>query len=177
MTKTIEIILEIVKYTLPALVVFLTVYFMLKSHFKHLYEMEIVRFNQQKTKRSLPLRLQAYERLALFLERIDIPKLIMRLQSPNLSAKDMENALIVSIQKEFEHNLAQQIYVSEQLWQIITIAKEQALELVTRIGSNMESETSAQVYSRRLIEEYSMQKINPVKKALAAINKEIKILL
>ena len=174
---TFNIILEIIKYTIPSLVVFVTVYFMLKSHFKHKYEMELLQFNQHKAGRSLPLRLQAYERLALFLERIDIPKLIMRLQSSNMSAKDLENVLIVSIQKEYEHNLAQQIYVSDKLWQIITIAKDQALNMVTQAAHKLDQQESGYSLADQLINDYTAQKINPVQKALTAIRKEIKLLL
>ena len=65
----------------------------------------------------LPLRLQAYERMALFLERIDPNQLVMRIHTPGLTVSQEQNLLLTAIRSEFEHNLSQQIYISDPVWQ------------------------------------------------------------
>ncbi|HMW75898.1 MAG TPA: hypothetical protein PKD40_09585, partial [Saprospiraceae bacterium] len=62
---------------------------------------------------TLPLKLQAYERLSLFCERISIPSLILRLNQPGMNTQALRYAMLISIQKEFEHNITQQMYISE----------------------------------------------------------------
>jgi hypothetical protein len=100
------------------------VYMLLKKFFdneerRRYYE---IRANNQKI--SLPIRLQAYERLALLLERLSINNLIVRVKKPGMSAADLQAALVNEIRAEYDHNVSQQIYVSNDAWQMVTNAKE-----------------------------------------------------
>ena len=72
----------------------------------------------------VPLRLQAYERMALFLERIEPNQLVLRIHNPGLSVPEEQNLLLTAIRSEFEHNLSQQIYISNEVWNQIYLAKE-----------------------------------------------------
>lgn len=75
----------------------------------------------------VPLRIQAYERLLLFIERIQFPVLVKRVFNPVMSRADFQFSLLQNVQDEFEHNLAQRLYVSEDTWQLINMAKEEVL--------------------------------------------------
>jgi len=123
------------------------------------------------------LKLQAYERLMLFCERIAVKNMLLRLQSTHMTSKDLQSALVLSVQQEFEHNLSQQLYVSEKLWMIIDLAKNQVIEIVVHVGSNVNPESPAEDLSKQLILFLESQKNNPVETAKAAIKKESGLIL
>ena len=114
-----ESFFEILKYTIPALIVFATSYFLLKQYLGSEYELKALELKSKYSKDAIPLKLQAYERLLLFCERISIPNLLLRLKTKNMNANDLKNVMVISVQKEFEHNMAQQLYASQKLWDII----------------------------------------------------------
>ena len=84
-------------------------------------------------KLTVPLRIQAYERLILYIERIQFPVLVKRVFHPAVSRNDFHISLIQNVQDEFEHNLAQRLYVSETTWQLIVMAKEEVLQNVNAV--------------------------------------------
>ena len=109
--------------TLPSLMVFLAVYFTLKQYHQQQTKMNLLGVRQQNEKMTLPLKLQAYERLILLCERIDIIELVLRLKAPGTNANELKSALLLAIQQEFEHNLTQQLYVTEELWHVLLAMK------------------------------------------------------
>ncbi len=171
-----ETALEILKYILPALIVFATVYFMMKRYLDMQYSTQILKFKQDQAKNTLPVKLQAYERMAMFCERISLDNLSYRLSSQNLDAKSMGNAMLIAIQQEFEHNMSQQVYISEKLWQIITLAKDQMQNIVSTAAADPSVTTPGALVQKA----HDLQKEmggSPVNTAKRAIKKEIDIII
>lgn len=81
----------------------------------------------------VPLKIQAYERLLFYVERIQFPVLVKRVFHPAISKNDFHFSLMQNVQDEFEHNLSQRLYVSEKTWQIIVLAKEEVLQNVNAV--------------------------------------------
>jgi len=172
-----ETVLEIIKFTVPALIVFLTVYYLQKQYLKNQYNLQLLDLKKNHLDNTLPLKLQAYERLTLFLERLKLENIILRIRTENMTASNLHIALLVAIQKEFEHNVAQQVYVSPELWEIITLVKNEIINLVNVVAKEQESNTDAIEYSRDLFNRMNGLKIKPVEKALLAIKKEASLIL
>ena len=122
-------------------------------------------------KEAFPLRLQAYERMALFLERISPSKLLVRVKPTSSNKEDYENLLQATIEQEFEHNLSQQIYVSDQCWSIITAAKNATIQFI-RKASMLEKTDSANKLREVILTEF-MDKQPPSNAGLAFIKKEV----
>lgn len=144
--------LEILKYTLPSLIVFLAVYYVLRAMFRaeeDKRKMEVVLENQ---KLITPVRLQAYERLILFLERISPESLIMRLNRPGLTVQQLHQEMLTTIRNEYEHNLSQQLYISAAAWEVIRNARGQILKLINTTFEEFKPDDPALEYSRRLFE-------------------------
>lgn len=120
--------IELAMYTLPALVTGGVAYGMIQK-FVNLDEnrrkFQLLRENQ---KQALPIRLQAYERMALFLERINPVKLMIRVAPLSSDKSDYMNLLIQNIEQEFEHNVTQQIYLSDACWLMIVNAKNAIIQ-------------------------------------------------
>jgi hypothetical protein len=113
----------------------------------------------------------------LFCERVSFQNLVMRIQSSDMTSKDLKAALVIAIQQEFEYNLSQQLYVSDKLWQIVKLAKNQLIEIVTHVGSKMPPKATADEFSQQLILFIESQKTDPIETAKTAVKKEAGLLL
>ncbi len=162
---------EILKYTLPGMVVFLTTYLLFKEFFQHQYHQKMLELKQNDSKTTLPLRLQSYERLSLFCERIAIPNLMMRLKNTSSTNQSLQYAMVLSIQQEFEHNISQQIYVSDQLWQIIKLAKETMMNIINTNAQGLDPQGSSDELVKVLFAHIS-ENASPNDLAVNAIRKE-----
>jgi hypothetical protein len=98
------------------------------------------------------LQLQAYERLILLTDRIALPNLISRVNTPGLSARDMQSLLIHGIRQEFEHNITQQIYVSNEAWGVVRDYKEQNQLIVNQVASFLPEEATGADLNRALLD-------------------------
>ncbi|MCW5908720.1 MAG: hypothetical protein KIS94_12730 [Chitinophagales bacterium] len=140
---TLAAILEILKYTLPALIVFLTAYFLLTRYMQKEATAKAIELKMKRDKEIVMLRLQAYERLALFLERINFAAVISRVRTPDMLASELQYAMVKNIREEFDHNLSQQVYISSSAWNLIVQAKEEMMKTVNLIGTQLPPEASA----------------------------------
>ena len=84
-------------------------------------------------KNPVPLRIQAYERLLLYIERIQFPVLVKRVFNPAMSRNDFQFSLLQNVQDEYEHNIAQRLYVTEETWQLIELSKEEVLQNINAV--------------------------------------------
>ena len=165
-------ILEMLMYTLPALVTGGIAYYFFKEHVNN--EMNRRRYLIQKEleKESLPLRLQAYERMVLLLERIAPSKLLVRINPTSNDKNDYESLLIANIEQEFDHNLTQQIYISDECWTVITTSKNSIIQLIRKANMN-EKVDSAQKLREFILTEL-MDKQTPQSTALSYVKQEVK---
>ncbi len=142
----------ILRYAVPALVVFLTAWFLLKEFFQQENKRRHADLMSDRMQISLPLRLQAYERLVLLLERMSPNNLIMRVYKPEWSAKELQKQLIKSVRDEYTHNLSQQLYVSPQVWELINQAYEETLGQINALASSLGEDASATDLSQKILE-------------------------
>jgi hypothetical protein len=167
----VEKILGLFLYAIPALITGVIAYYFFREHTKNEDGRRRFLLNKDLKVNSLPIRLQAYERMALFLERITPSKLLIRV-APSSSDKELyESLLIQSIEQEFEHNLTQQIYLSDRCWNIITAAKNATIQLI-RKASLLEKTDSANKLREVILTEM-MEKRAPSDAALAFIKDEV----
>ena len=130
-----------------------------------------------KAKTTLPMRLQAYERLTLLCERINIPNLIKRLRAEGASVNDLRFALLIGIQQEFEHNVTQQIYVSDNLWNILRIARDNTAEVINIAAEKLDPKADSNALIEEIFTILSEQKGDSLAKAQAAIRQEAAALM
>ena len=165
-------IIELLSYTIPSFVTGSVAYYFFLAHTKNeerKLRLTILRENQ---KQSLPIRLQAYERMALFLERINPSKLVLRITSVNNDNIAYSQSLINTIEQEFEHNLSQQIYISEKCWSIIMSAKNATILIIQKTAEE-ESVTTAQDLREAIIKRI-LNSSAPSTTALAFIKDEVR---
>lgn len=98
------------------------------------------------------LQLQAYERLVILAERIALPNLISRVNEPSLDKRSMQLLLNQTLKQEFDYNLSQQIYVSNEAWEAVRNLKEQNLHVINQLGSILPDEMSGMEFNKKIIE-------------------------
>ncbi|RMG78079.1 MAG: hypothetical protein D6714_18815 [Bacteroidetes bacterium] len=172
-----ETLLEIIKITIPALIVFFTVYYLMKQFFEKEYQLKSLEYRQSQTKTAVPLKLQAYERLSMFCERIAIPSLLLRLRTENQTAAGLRVAMLVAIQQEFEHNITQQVYVSKQLWDIIKFVRDETVNTINGVAEKVDPQAPGKEFAGILLNYLATQEVSPIDKALIAIKKEASLIL
>lgn len=126
---------------------------------------------------ALPLQLQAYERLAMLLERINPENLVSRVVESNMDVQDVRSLMIHSIRSEYDHNVSQQIYVSTDAWEAVSNAKEQLISLINSIANKMDTESDGKSLAKQLLELSLKEDDLPAKTALVVVNAEAKKLM
>ncbi|MBW1658576.1 DUF7935 family protein [Flavobacterium quisquiliarum] len=164
-------IIELASYTLPAIVTGFVAYRFFELHIKNNDRKRAFLLNKQAHKESLPIRLQAFERMTLFLERINLTKLLIRIAPISQNKHDYENFLIDQIEQEFEHNLTQQIYMSEECWTIIATAKNATIQMIRKAAMSDKIENADKL--REVILNDLLEKQPPSNAALSFIKSEV----
>ena len=165
--------IEIVKITLPLLIMVAVVYYIVGGFLRNSEKRQKLKAIRSNQKLITPLRLQAYERLVLFLERISPELLLMRTNYPTKSCEQLHSELLQTIRAEFEHNLSQQLYVSVEAWKSVKNAKNYIIALINNAAKDMDSHAPAIVLSRKILE-MAMEFDQPVsEKAINELKREI----
>ncbi|HNW53862.1 MAG TPA: hypothetical protein PKN21_06305 [Bacteroidales bacterium] len=166
---------ELLKYTVPALIVLAAAYYLLKMFLDKESEKTQLQLRLDVQKISLPIRMQAYERLVLLLERIEPSGLLVRNNMPGMSALQFQSALIQAVRSEFDHNLSQQLYVSTKAWELVRIAREETIKRINAAASKLNAEaTSADLASMILIDDIDATQ-SAVKNALDMLKSEARL--
>lgn len=162
---------ELIFYVLPALITGAVAYYFFKMHTDNEEGRRRYLIHKEAQKNALPLRLQAYERLTLFLERINPAKLLIRITPQSTNKFDYEEYLVSQIEVEYEHNLSQQIYISSESWDIITTAKNATIQMIRK--TNMSERIDSAQKLRETILQDLFDKQSPSSVAIAHLKNEV----
>ena len=158
--------LTIVSLVLSGVAVLLSLYLLVRK--KEPQPVATENFN------SMPLRLQAYERLVLLTERVALPNLISRLHQPGISAHEMKIILTENIKQEFEYNSTQQLYVSQEGWDAVRNLKEQNIMVVNQVSGTLPATASGSDLNKKILEVIIAQSGSLHEMVLQVLNNEAK---
>ena len=164
-------LISYVAYLLPAIIVGIIAYYFFKGHTANEEGRRRYLIQKEAQKQVLPLRLQAYERITLYLERIDPIKLLVRIKPYSDSKDDYENLLVKTIEQEYDHNLTQQIYVTPECWNLLVAAKNATIHVI-RQGAILEKEDDVDKMRQGIIQNF-MEETSPSQKAITYVKGEV----
>jgi hypothetical protein len=164
-------------YFVPALLVLAAVFMLIKRFLDRDYNNQLLVAKQSMRKESMPLRLQAYERLVLFLERISPNSLLVRTHRSGVSASQLHSDLLATIRAEFEHNLSQQIYISSSAWEVVKNSKEDTVRLINNAYNQVGPNANGVQLSSQIFENMMKEENIPTQKAIDVLKSEAKQLL
>ena len=169
-----EIILDFGKILLPAALVLYAMYLTMKS----IMAKETLKANMEykiaNSNATLPNRLQAFERMSLFLERLSPGNLLLRLNNPNMTAKELQRLMISDIREEFNHNLSQQIYMSDKSWDLIKNTVEDVIALINTNAEKLDDDVKSVELAKLIFNEIEKRDIDPISVTLSELKDEIR---
>ncbi len=165
--NTLYIVITVV---LVAAGVFAIAYFLLKEFFQNEQSKRHYSTFEEKISISLPIKMQAYERIVLLLERMSPTNLVMRTHKQGLNAAQFHQILIQTIREEFDHNLSQQLYISDKAWEMVSNAKEEMIRQINTSAGLLDDKATSTDLSKKLLE-MSIDKL-ATRKALEFVKNE-----
>ena len=164
---------DILKLTVAGILVFMVAWFFVRNHLDKIAQNSLLQLKQTNLKETLPLRLQAYERVILFLERINPTNMLIRLHNTNMTATEMQQVILTEIRAEFQHNMTQQLYISNHSWTIIKKMMEDTIGMVNNTVNALPDDASALSLSKTILSHLDQLKDNPYEMALAIIKRDM----
>ena len=168
-----DAVIEFVKILVPASIVLYGAYLLVRMFIQKEINLKKLDVRSKSIEAVLPNRLQAYERMALFLERISPQNLLVRLSTTGMTSKEFHQLLLSEIRNEYNHNVAQQVYMSEEVWNLIKNAKEDLILSINDAAGEMSMESTSLDLSRKIFEKSINKQVDPIAHALTELKKEI----
>ncbi|MCX6352902.1 MAG: hypothetical protein NTX03_13740 [Bacteroidetes bacterium] len=166
-------LMNLILVAIPMGIVTVLVVLMLGKHFENEAQKRKHEFHISSEKVVLPIRLQAYERLTLLLERISVQNIILRVKRPGMDAADLYSTLVHEIRAEFEHNLSQQIYVTPETWDAVQHAKEDTIKMINIAFNMLPEDASALDFSKVIFDQFMKMEHPPSYTALLHVKREV----
>ena len=166
--------IPLVYVIIPSIMIAGVAYFMLKALIDKDREQALLSLKQSGQKQLLPVRVQAFERLVLLMERITPQQLVVRVPSNGKNAAEYHQLLRQTIRTEFEHNLAQQVFVSDEGWRLVKTAKDTVLSTINRCAGNIDHSATGDDLAQLIIEEFVKLDAHPTYRAISFLKKELK---
>lgn len=171
-----EMVYDLLKITIPACLVLYAAYLMVRSMLQKQLEENHLSIRHKNQEIVLPIRLQAYERVCMLLERISPQNIIPKLNQKGMSAKDLQGAMVNEIRSELNHNLSQQVYMSNDAWMYVSSAIEQLISLINEAGNELDKEASSLDLARKIFEKNVQNDQDTIRGAITFVKSEIKAL-
>ncbi|MFD2144881.1 DUF7935 family protein [Mucilaginibacter antarcticus] len=166
-------LLDILKYTIAGLGVVWIAFYLLKPYLDRNENLQLIELKKTISAQTLPLKLQAYERVVLFIERMNPTNLLVRLTNPDYSAAELYMLVVAELRNEYQHNVTQQIYVSAGTWAIVKRLKDETLAVINSVVKILPENATGLELSKAVLTHISQIENNPYDAGLALIRKEL----
>ncbi len=166
-------LLDILKYTAAGIGVVYIAFYLFKPYLDKAESLQLLEFKKTISNQTLPLKLQAYERMVLLIERINPANMLVRLNSPAYSAAELHSIIVNEIRSEFQHNISQQIYVSSAAWAVVKRLKDDTLSIVTNAVKALPENATGLELSKTILAHLSRLEDNPYDIGTNMIRKDL----
>ncbi|TAH27745.1 MAG: hypothetical protein EAZ07_00700 [Cytophagales bacterium] len=170
-----ETLLDLLKIILPAALVLYGMYVTINSFLAKEFEKRVVELKLKNTDIILPIRLQAYERMCLFLERISPHNLVIRINEPGIDVSQFHQKLLTEIRNEYNHNLSQQVYMTDNSWNLIKKAMEDVMSIINSAALDVPKDARSIELAKMVFENLMQRNQDPISPALKFIKEEIRV--
>ena len=96
-------------------------------------------------------RMEAYQRAILYMERIHPVTIVMRMNQQQMNAVLFQSMLLKAIRDEYDHNVAQQMFISPNAWHVLKNAKEETVKLINVGASELPADASSSDLAKAII--------------------------
>ncbi|MDR0715050.1 MAG: hypothetical protein LBF89_12465 [Bacteroidales bacterium] len=168
-----DLFFDILKITLPSVILLIAMIYTVGGFLANSEKRQRLKLTATNRQITLPLRLQAYERLILFLERISPDSILLRANYPDKTGEQLHQELLQAIRSEFEHNLSQQLYISIDVWNSVKNAKNYTISLINAAAKETGDNATAIELSRKILGMTAEMEELPSQKAINELKADI----
>ena len=168
-----DALIEFGKILIPASVVLYAAFLVVRSFIQKDIDLKKLEIRAKSIETVLPNRLHAYERMTLFLERMSPQNLLVRLNTGSVPAREFQQVLLAEVRNEYNHNVSQQVYISEEVWELIKNAKEDLIVNINDAASELGEGASSMDLSKKIFEKTMGKTVDPLAHALSELKREI----
>src|SRR5215217_4968699 len=168
-----DFLLDILKYTVAGIGVVWVAVYLIKPYLDKQEQLQLLEFKKSVNSQTLPLRLQAYERMVLFVERINPANMLIRLQAGSYSAAELHALVSNEVRNEYQHNITQQIYVSLRTWGIVKQLKNDTIAIISNAAKALPENASGMELSKLVLAHLSQLETDPFDAGLSFIRSDL----
>lgn len=168
-----DALVEFGKILIPASVVLYAAFLMVRTFVQKEIDLKRLEVRGRAIETVLPNRLHAYERMTLFLERMSPDNLLVRLNTSSMPARDFQQLLLAEVRSEYNHNVSQQVYIGEEVWELIKNAKEDLIVSINDAAGELGEEATSLDLSRKIVEKTMTKSVDPLAHALLELKREV----
>lgn len=172
-----DVIVDLLKFIIPSIIVFSATYIMMRQFLEEDYKKKLLEIKEKNAGLITPIKLQAYERLTILLERIAPENMIMMLSQPRQTASELRDIIVNQVTDEFNHNISQQIYISTQSWELIKLIREQVLSIVNNSYKSLPENAKGTDLGHAILSELMNHTSHPTRGGIEFLKKEIALVL
>jgi len=165
--------LDILKYTLAGMGVVWIAFYMLKPYLDRSENIQLIELKKTISSQTLPLRLQAYERVVLFIERVNPANLLIRLNGTAYTAAELHSLIVTEIRNEYQHNVTQQLYVSTRAWGVVKRIKDDTTSIVTNAVKALPENATGLELSKIILSHLSQLEDSPYEIGLSLVKQDM----
>ncbi len=173
---SISLLLDILKYLIAGLGVVGISFYFIKPYIMRSERIQILEMKRAISNQVLPLRLQAYERMVLFIERLSPSNLLLRVNAPDYTPQELYSMILADVRNEYKHNITQQIYVSNEAWLVVKKVKDDTLNLVNNIVRSLPNTATGLDASRMILAHMAQMEEDPYEIAATLVKKDLDLI-
>ncbi|MEE1947226.1 hypothetical protein VRU48_19015 [Pedobacter sp. KR3-3] len=151
-------------------------YFLVKGDIQHYFRFKSLEDQKEERATLLPLRLQAYERVIIFIERINPTNLLVRLHQSGIELSALQALIINEVNAEYQHNITQQLYINAASWNVVRKLKDDTIAMINNTVAGLPPEASGIDLSRKILKHMSSIEENPYQLTIDLLKQDIHIL-
>jgi hypothetical protein len=166
-------LLDIIKYSIAGMGIVWMAFYLAKPYLDRDDKLQLLEFRKAMSGQTIPLRLQAYERLVLFIERMNPANMLIRLNATSYSARDLQALIVEDIRAEYQHNITQQIYVSSRAWGVLKHIKDDTVNIVSNAVKSLPENATGLELSKTMLNYLAQLEEDPYEVATGRLRKDI----
>jgi len=170
---SISYLLDILKYLIAGLGTVGVAFVLIKPYILRAERIQVLEIKKSISNQTLPLRLQAYERMVLLIERVNPSNLLVRINAPAYTPQELQVIITNEINTEYQHNISQQIYVSNEAWQVVKKVKDDTINLFNNVIRTLPADATGMDVSRLTLTHLNQLEINPYDIAITMVKKDM----
>ncbi|MNK30088.1 hypothetical protein D3C87_484970 [compost metagenome] len=171
--NTQQILIDVVILFAGVFTALMAVYYILKGDIQRFFNLKTIELNKETRAHLLPLRLQAHERLIIFVDRINPANLLLRLHQQGIDMATLQAGILSEIRAEYQHNITQQLYVDPVTWGVVRKLKDDTIGMINNAVQGLPAGSNGIEVSKSILQHMATINENPYDLTLELIKKDI----